>query len=141
MIILDTNVISELLRESPHPHVIAWIEVITDEVAITTITLSELYAGVLRLPDSRWKSILREAIDAAIAPYRDSRAILAFDDAAAREYGEVVSMRDRAGRPIATADAQIASICRVEGATCATRNVRDFEGTGVHVVNPWKFAP
>lgn len=137
MIVLDTNVISELFRPHPDPRVVAWLEALTDDVAITTITLAELLAGVRRLPGGRRKADLEAAIDGAIQPYRDTRSLLAFDEEAAAEYAEVLVARERAGLPIAMADAQIASICRLQRAVCATRNTKDFARTGVELVDPW----
>ncbi|MCD9153686.1 type II toxin-antitoxin system VapC family toxin [Aeromicrobium duanguangcaii] len=138
MIVLDTNVISEIFRPQPEPRVLAWLESLTDDVAITSITLAELLAGVHRLPEGRRTTDLAAAIHAAIQPYRDTRSLLAFDEDAAAEYAEVVVSRERAGLPISMVDAQIAAICRVNRAICATRNVKDFEATGVDVANPWR---
>lgn len=137
MIVLDTNVISEFFRPRPEPRVIAWVETLTDEVAITAITLAELLAGVRRLPDGQRRAKLAAAIDRAVQPYRDTRSLLAFDEDAAAEYAEVLAERERAGLAISTADAQIAAVCRVHRAVCATRNTMDFALTGVELVDPW----
>lgn len=137
MIVLDTNVISEVFRPEPDPRVVAWLESLTGDVAITTITLAELLAGVRRLPDGRRKSLLMTRIDATMQPYRDTSAVLTFDDAAAEHYADIVVARERSGLPITMADAQIAAICRSRQASCATRNTRDFAGTGVELLNPW----
>lgn len=138
MIVLDTNVISEIFRPSPEPHVVDWLASLTGDVAITSVTLAELLAGVRRLPDGRRKDELTLRIDAALAPYRGSRAVLPFDDMAADRYADVLVARENVGAPISTADAQIAAICLAHGATCATRNVKDFAHTGVDLVDPWK---
>lgn len=138
MIILDTNVISELFRPAPDDSVITWIkDGIDGEVAITAITLAELLSGLRRLPDGNRKSTLTSKVEAALEPYRETRAILPFDDKAAEQYAEVLLAREKAGLPIHTADAQIAAICRVHKATCATRNTSDFTGTGVTLFSPW----
>jgi predicted nucleic acid-binding protein len=137
MIVLDTNVISEIFRPSPEPRVAEWLASLRGDVAITVITLAELLAGVRRLPDGRRKDELASRIDAAIAPYRGSRAVLPFDDAAADRYADVLVARESAGTPISTADAQIAAICLANKAVCATRNVKDFARTGVDLVDPW----
>lgn len=137
MIVLDTNVISEVFRPRPDACVVAWLESLTDDVAITAVTLAELLAGVRRLPQGRRRAGLSERIDAALRPYRDTRAVLAFDDAAAECYADILAAREQAGLPISTADAQIAAICRAGGATCATRNVKDFAETGVELIYPW----
>lgn len=141
MIVLDTNVISEIFRPSPEPRVIDWLVSQTGDVAISAITLAELLAGVRRLPDSRCKDELAERIEEAVAPYRGSRSVLAFDDGAAERYADVLASREAAGTPISTADAQIAAICLAHDAACATRNVKDFAHTGVELVDPWAASP
>lgn len=138
MIVLDTNVISEIFRPSPEPRVVDWLSSLIGDVAITSVTLSEMLAGVRRLPDGRRKVELTRRIDAALEPYRGSRAVLPFDDVAAERYADVLVSRENAGAPISTADAQIAAICLARGATCATRNVKEFAHTGVELVDPWK---
>lgn len=138
MIVLDTNVISEIFRPSPEPRVVEWLVSLTGDVAITSITLAELLAGVRRLPNGQRKAELAQRIDEAVAPYRGSRSVLAFDTDAAERYAEVLASREAAGAPVSTADAQIAAICLAHGATCATRNVKDFQHTGVELVDPWK---
>ena len=137
MIVLDTNVISEIFRPSPEPRVLEWLVSLTGDVAITSITLAELLAGVRRLPEGRRKDALVHGIEEAVAPYRGSRSVLAFDADAAERYAEVLASREAAGAPVSTADAQIAAICLAHGATCATRNVKDFQHTGVELVDPW----
>jgi toxin FitB len=137
VIVLDTNVISEVFRPHPDARVVAWLESLTGDVAVTAITLAELLAGVRRLPAGRRKSVLSTRIDAALQPYRETRAVLAFDDEAADHYAVVLVARERAGMPISMADAQIAAICRARSATWATRNTKDLVGTGVELVDPW----
>lgn len=137
MIVLDTNVISEVLKPDPDVRVVTWLESLTEDVSITAVTLAELLAGLRRLPDGRRRSTLTSRVEAAIAPYRDGGAVIAFDAAAASRYAGVLAAREQAGLPIATADAQIAAICRSRDATCATRNLKDFVGTGIALVDPW----
>ncbi len=137
MIVLDTNVVSEVLRPAPDPTVVAWLGALTGDVAVTAVTLAELLAGVRRLSEGRRKSVLAEHIDAVLQTYRDSGSILAFDEVAALHYADILAARERAGLPISTADAQIAAICRARAATCATRNTKDFAHTGVDLVDPW----
>lgn len=134
---LDTNVISEGFRRRPEARVIAWLASLTEDVAITTITLAELLTGVRRLPDGRRKLELTARIDSAMRPYRDTRAVLTFDADAADHYADIVVARERSGLPITMADAQIAAICRSRRASCATRNTKDFAETGIELVNPW----
>ena len=140
MIVLDTNIISALFRPRPEPRVVAWLEALTGDVAITTITLAELLAGVRRLPGGRRKADLEAAVDGAIQPYRDTRSLLAFGEGAATEYAKVLVAREREGLPISMANAQIAAICRFHRAACATRNTKDFAQAGVELIDPW-FAP
>lgn len=126
-----------MFKPQPDPQVVAWLESLDGDVAITTITLAELLAGVRRLPDGRRKLMLTTRINAVIQEYRDTSAILPFDDDAAHHYADIVAAREQAGIPITMADAQIAAICRSRRASCATRNTKDFSGTGVELLNPW----
>ena len=140
MIILDTNVISELTRPVPDSGVIAWLDSQpAEETAVTAITVAELRYGVRRLPDGRRKAELSEAVSALVDTDFRGR-VEAFDVLAAEQYADVVTTRERAGLPISMSDAQIAAICRVLNATLATRNTADFTGTGVDLINPWKAA-
>ena len=139
MIVLDTNVISEAFRPSPDERVVAWLEELTGDVAITSVTLAELLAGVRRLPDGQRKRSLFRRIESAVEPYRETGAILPFDHSAAEKYADVVAAREAAGLPISTADAQVAAICAAHNAVCATRNTKDFAHTGVELVDPWAF--
>jgi len=139
MIVVDTNVVSELMKPSPSPVIVAWIR--THPVAdlyTTSVTQAEIGYGIERLPDGRRKDALRAAADDVFSTF--SEQVLAFDTTAAVEYPGVVRRRDLAGAPIDGFDAVIASICRSHDATLATRNVRDFEGTGIVVIDPWHHA-
>ena len=137
MIILDTNVISELACTDPEPNVVNWLDSLpAAEVATTAVTATELLYGVARLPDGRRKASLAETIDALIREeFRDR--VEPFDGRAAEQYATVVVGRERKGRPIGMADAQIAAICRVRSAALATRNTSDFTDTGIDLINPW----
>lgn len=137
MIVLDTNVMSAVFRLHPDGRVVAWLESLRGDVAITAVTLAELLAGVRRLPDGRRRSTLSTGIEVALRPYRETKAVLAFDEMAADHYAEVLFARERAGLPISTADAQIAAICRANSASCATRNTKDFFATGIDLIDPW----
>ncbi|WBB64020.1 type II toxin-antitoxin system VapC family toxin [Streptomyces sp. WMMC500] len=141
MIVLDTNVISEIFRPQPDASVVAWLESLTGDVAITAVTLAELLAGVRRLPDGRRKRVLSTRIATAVEPYRDDHSVLSFDAGAAERYADILVAREVAGLPISTADAQIASICLAHDATCATRNLKDFAHTGVELLDPWQQQP
>lgn len=138
MIVLDTNVISELTRKAPAHSVIRWLDSLAArEVATTAITAAELLYGVARMPGGQRKQELAVAVHGLLSDDLGGR-VLAFDERAAQHYAEIVTGRERLGRPIGTADAQIAAICRAGQATLATRSIDDFEGTGIELVNPWR---
>jgi len=134
MIVFDTNVVSELGRPVPAPQVLAWFGR-QRSVAVTAISLAELLYGVARLPDGARKRELDESVAALIQNLAGN--VLAFDRSAADHYADILASRERNGRPIGIPDAQIAAICRSRGYPLATRNWRDFQGTGVTVINPW----
>lgn len=137
MIALDTNVISELMREDPAADVVAWVDRHPpDEVFVTAVTAAELLYGVARLPDGRRKTILTHKIRELLDDDFDGQ-MLAFDRHAASFYAQIVASRERNGRLISMPDAQIAAMCRAHDAGLATRNVKDFADTGVTVVDPW----
>lgn len=137
MIVLDTNVVSELTRPQADAAVVTWVDrQLASDLWLTAVTLAELLYGIGRLPDGRRKVELATRLDAMVAEDLDHR-IAGFDATAASHYADIVVGRERVGRPISTADAQIAAICRSHGAELATRNVGDFEATGVTIANPW----
>jgi toxin FitB len=137
MIVLDTNVVSELMRPHPDGHVQAWYDRHDGiPLLICAITEAELWAGFHRLPEGQ----RRAAIGAGIADMlaKDfSGHILPFDSASAKVYGLISGMRKCLGKPISTADAQIAAVAQVHGFKLATRNIPDFEKCGVDLINPW----
>jgi toxin FitB len=137
MIILDTNVVSELMRPEPAPGVASWVRARDRrELRMTAITLAEVRYGIARLPDGRRKQVLLGAADEIFSAFGDQ--VLAVDAAAAEHYAAIASSRERSGKPIAGFDALIAAVCRSQGALLATRNVADFDGTGVEVIDPWR---
>lgn len=137
MIVLDTNVISELMRQAPDDGVVRWVDRYpSDEVFITAVTAAELAYGVARLPDGQRKTVLAARISELLTEdFQDQ--ILPFDGVAAEHYAQIAATREAAGHPIGMADAQIAAICRRFAACLATRNVKDFVDTGIAVLNPW----
>jgi toxin FitB len=140
MILLDTNVISELTKPRPDRHVEAWLA--AEPIAglfITTITEAELRFGVALLAPGRRRARLAAETEMMFAVDFVGR-ILPFDSSAAIAYAEIAAERRRGGRPIAQFDAQIAAIARSRGAILATRNEADFQGCGIEIFNPWNRA-
>lgn len=136
MIILDTNVVSELMRPEPAPRVATWVrDRDRRELRTTAITLAEVRYGMARLPDGRRKQVLLAAADEIFSAFADQ--VVPVDTAAAEHYAVIAGNRERAGKPIAGFDALIAAVCRSRGAALATRNVSDFDGTGIEVIDPW----
>jgi predicted nucleic acid-binding protein len=137
MIVIDTNVISELLRPKPDSAVEAWLaDQPPASIFTTTITEAEILYGVRLLPDGRRKQELLAAIKPIFAEDFAGR-VLPFDEDAADAYATLAVARRQAGRPISQFDAQIAAIATSRGAAIATRNVSDFAEVGVSVINPW----
>lgn len=137
MIVLDTNVASELMKPAPSGVVRDWVLAHRGaELCTTAITLAEIGYGVERLPAGRRKDLLQRTARDVFAAFEDF--VLPFDAQAAAHYPGIVAARARAGTPIDGFDAQIASICRARGAALATRDVKDFESTGVDLIDPWQ---
>ena len=140
MIILDTNVVSELMRPEPEPGVTNWVrDRDRRELCTTAITFAEVRYGIARLPDGRRKRVLLAAADEIFSDFADQ--VLPVDSVAAEHYAAIASRRERAGKPISGFDALIAAVCRSHGATLATRNVSDFDDTGIETLNPWLQPP
>ena len=137
MIILDTNVVSEVIKPEPSPSVMRWFGTMpAPSLFITTLTQAEILYGVESLPSGRRRTRLREAVGQLFAEDFAGR-ILPFDSESARAFATIVSARDTAGRPISTFDAMIAAIALAHHAPVATRNVRDFDLCGLDIINPW----
>jgi predicted nucleic acid-binding protein len=139
MIVVDTSVVSELMRPSPSAVVVGWVRRNERELYTTSITLAEIHYGIERLADGRRKQLLRSTAEEAFLEFEER--VLAFDAEAAVAYATIVSGRYHAGLPIDGFDAQIASICSVHRAELATRNVKDFQDTGIDVIDPWQPDP
>jgi predicted nucleic acid-binding protein len=137
MIVLDTNVISEVLRPAPEPKVLSWLRSVPRrDIWTCTVVLAELFSGVDLMPAGKRQQLLREKME-QLVPTLFVNQILLFDLTAARAYGPILATRQAKGRPIDEIDAQIAAIIKVNGAALATRNIRDFEHCGVPLINPW----
>ena len=138
MIVLDTNVISELTRQVPERSVISWLDSLpAEEIGTTAVTAAELLYGVARMPAGRRRTELAAAVRGLLGDDFRGR-ILPFDEHCASRYADIVCGGETLRRPIGVADAQIAAICRTAEATLATRNPDDFSGTGIELINPWK---
>ncbi len=137
MIVVDTNVIAELMRPEPREALRRWsLAQPGSELYTTAITVAEILYGIERLPAGRRRDGLRDIAAGIFSTFGDH--VLPFDSAAAALYPVIVEARERLGRPIDGFDAQIASICRFHRGTLATRTVRDFQHTGVDVIDPWQ---
>jgi predicted nucleic acid-binding protein len=137
VIILDTNVLSALMRDRPNAAVITWLdEQPAESIWTTAITVLEVRTGLELLRVSRRRTQLEAAFDQLLRDDLDGR-VLAFDTAAANTAGVAVATAQRRGRPVEIRDFQIAGIALARRATLATRNVRHFEPLGVTVVDPW----
>lgn len=137
MIVLDTNVISELMRTEPNPAVFTWVSLQPRSSLFTTsVNKAEIFYGIVALPIGRRRSTLFELAEAMFADDFGDR-VLPFDAAAAVHYASIVTSRQQAGRPIEPFDAQIAATALVFGAEIATRDVGGFADCGLSVINPW----
>ena len=137
MIVLDTNVVSELIRPSPNPAVEQWVATRpAARLFFSAVGEAELRYGVAILAAGRRRDALASAIEAMLREDFAGR-VLPFDSAAARAYAEIAARCRAAGRPVAQADGQIAAITRSRGMALATRNVRDFADMGIDILDPW----
>ena len=140
MHVVDTNVISELMRPVPNGSVAQWIHAQPiEELAITAVTVAEILYGLDLMADGRRKADLRTRFTAVLERAVPDR-VLPFDEAAAAAYARIRGDRDRGGRPISVNDAMIAAIARIHGAAVVTRNVTDFAHSAIGVLNPWREA-
>ncbi len=137
MILLDTNVLSELMRPEPDLRVVVWLNAQPPEsVWTTSISVFEIRLGLERLADGKRRRALEEAFIAMIEEDFENR-VAVFDRPAAEAAGSIAAERFRVGRPVDIRDAQIAGISAVRKATLATRNLRHFDGIDLKLVDPW----
>lgn len=137
MIFLDTNVISETLKKSPEPAVIAWLVRHDAELALPTVTIAEIAFGIQKIrPDQR-----AERLEQGLSDWRRRFAdrIFGLTEAAALAYGDIMGVATRKGRGMSAPDGMIAAIARVNGGRLATRNLSDFATTDLELVSPWDF--
>ena len=138
MLVLDTNLVSELMRPQPEVAVLAWVGAQPmKEMAITAVSSMEIRFGIHILPEGKRRSELDRKFSELIAQGFAGR-ILPFDGQAGEACADIRAMRQRTGRRISTEDAMIAAIAKVHGATVITRDANGFAGCGVPVINPWE---
>ena len=137
MVLLDTNVVSELMRAAPSREVLVWMDELPPrELFVTAVTEAEVRTGITILPAGARRRGLAEAAERTLGGLFAGR-ILLFDSSAARAYAEIAASSRATGRPISQSDCQIAAIARSRSMAVATRNVRDFSETGIEVIDPW----
>jgi len=137
MILLDTNVLSELMRPQPNPVVVAWINAQSSEAQVSAITQAEISLGIALLPDGKRRDALATAARQMFEEDFAARC-LPFDSLAAEHFARLVAERRRIGRPITTQDAQIAAIALANNMPLATRNIDDFKAIpNLALVDPW----
>ncbi|WP_298332519.1 PIN domain-containing protein [Asticcacaulis sp.] len=134
MVILDTNVVSELMKPQPHPSVGEWLSRIGEtRLATTSVTVAEITYGLERLPDGARKAELKRAFLTLL----EVLGAVSLDESAAFKAGQFRAFRDATGRPSTASDMMIAGIAAAAGAQLATRNVKDFEGLPIIISDPW----
>jgi len=138
MIILDTNVLSELIRPAANPTVWQWVGAqAPGSLHTTAVTRAEMLYGARQLPAGKRQQQLLASVEGMFDEDFAGR-VLPFDSGAADAYAHIAAARKLAGRPISPFDAQIAAIALANGAELATRNVEDFQDCGLEVINPWQ---
>ncbi len=136
MILVDTNVWSELIRPEPEYRVVQWEAANSHLLWLSTIVLAEFRARAALMTDGRRRTAIEAAIEMVVSVYEDR--LLAFDESCSRQYGLVLRSAREAGAPIDAADAMIAATARAHGLSVATRNRNDFAGAGVELIDPWQ---
>ena len=138
MILLDTNVVSEVMRVTPNHAVLKWLnESRSSDLHLSTVTIAEISYGIQILPEGRRRLAISKRFDLFVEQGFSHR-VLAFDAPSAFLYGEIMARRKRMGRPMSLPDGQIASIARARNMAVATRNTADFEETGIDLINPFE---
>ena len=136
-VLLDTNVVSELMRKAPDPMVAVWAAGHRlENLFFSAVGEAELRYGVAILPTGQRRETLVSDIERMLSEAFEDR-VLPFDRSAAYAYADIAARRRSTGRPVAPADCQIAAIARSRRMAVATRNVRDFDDAGIEVVDPW----
>lgn len=137
MLMLDTNMLSAIMSTEPAQKIADWIlDQPSEHLFTAAVCEAEILSGIAILPNGRRRADLEEAARAMFADDFQGR-VLPFDTEAASAYAEVFAARRKAGRPTGTIDLMLAAIARARGASVVTRNVADFEGVGLTIINPW----
>ena len=136
MILLDTNVLSELVKSRPDAQVVAWMRRSAAALAVPTIAVAEMAYGIEKLAGGRRREALLGALRRLVVEFADR--LLDFNVEAAWAYGRILAAARGAGRPMAVPDAAIAAIAHANRCALATRNVKDFATTGLELVDPWR---
>jgi hypothetical protein len=137
MILLDTNIVSEVMKTRPAEAVVAWLNgQDSEKLYVSSVTIGEITYGLRILPDGKRRAGLRERFERFVALAFEQR-VLAYDESAARIYGDLMGDRKELGLPMSVPDGQIAAIARLNHLAVATRNVVDFKNCGIDVVNPF----
>lgn len=137
MIVLDTNVVSEMMKPSPSHAVLDWLNgQETERLHLSTVTIGEIEYGLRILPDGRRRRDLHDRFNRFVAAAFSLR-VLSYDEPAGRCYGEIMAVRKSLGRPMSMPDGQIAAIAKANGGAVATHNTRDFEECGIELVDPF----
>ncbi|MBU4527550.1 MAG: type II toxin-antitoxin system VapC family toxin [Hoeflea sp.] len=137
MIFLDTNVLSETLRKAPNEAVIAWLVRYDAELALPTVTIAEIAYGIQMIKPDQQADRLQRGLDDWRRRFADR--IFGLTEEAALAYGELMGSASRQGRGMSAPDGMIAAIAYVNGGRLATRNLSDFETTGLDLTSPWDF--
>ena len=135
MILLDTNVLSELTKPAPNEKVVDWLRQTEPALTIPTFAIAEMAYGIEKLAEGRRRERLRAALERLAERFGDR--LLSFDLRAAWAYGDILATARKTGRPMSVADAVVAAIAKTHNCALATRNIKDFQTTGVELVNPW----
>lgn len=140
MIILDTNVISELWKVEPAPNVLAWIDAqMVETLYLSTITVAELRFGLATMPEGKRRSIYQDRLEREVLPAFAGR-VLSFDLDASQAYADLMARARAAGKAIGKADGYIAATAAARGLMVATRDTSPFEAAGLNIINPWEIA-
>lgn len=138
MIVLDTNVISELWKAVPNPRVLAWIDAqMVETLYLSAITVAELRFGLAAMPEGKRRAIYQDRLEREVLPVFTGR-VLAFDLDASRAYADLMTQAKAAGKAIGRADGYIAATAASLGLMVATRDTSPFEAAGLNIINPWE---